>query len=102
MSWGERSCAIPKKLRQVLGDDYRGCPIASPGTCNVNCPEYQWDGKTEPDSKPLHEADYKIMPSKRQERCEPVRRQTPKVGRNDSCPCGSLKKYKKCCERNTK
>jgi len=26
-----------------------------------------------------------------------VRRQTPKVGRNDPCPCGSGKKYKKCC-----
>ncbi|HDN2513609.1 MULTISPECIES: YchJ family protein [Providencia] len=23
---------------------------------------------------------------------------TPKVGRNDLCPCGSGKKYKKCCE----
>ncbi len=31
---------------------------------------------------------------------EPVstmRRDTPKVGRNDDCPCGSGKKYKKCC-----
>ncbi|MFT3782388.1 MAG: YchJ family protein [Nibricoccus sp.] len=27
----------------------------------------------------------------------PVRRETPKVGRNDPCPCGSGKKYKKCC-----
>jgi SEC-C motif-containing protein len=26
-----------------------------------------------------------------------VRRETPKVGRNDPCPCGSGKKYKKCC-----
>ncbi len=26
-----------------------------------------------------------------------VRRDTPKVGRNDPCPCGSGKKYKKCC-----
>jgi uncharacterized protein YecA (UPF0149 family) len=26
------------------------------------------------------------------------RRETPKVGRNDPCPCGSGKKYKKCCE----
>jgi SEC-C motif-containing protein len=25
------------------------------------------------------------------------RRDTPKVGRNDPCPCGSGKKYKKCC-----
>jgi SEC-C motif domain protein len=27
----------------------------------------------------------------------PVRRETPKIGRNDPCPCGSGKKYKKCC-----
>lgn len=27
----------------------------------------------------------------------PVRRETPKVGRNDPCPCGSGKKFKKCC-----
>jgi uncharacterized protein len=26
-----------------------------------------------------------------------VTRETPKVGRNDDCPCGSGKKYKKCC-----
>src|SRR6185437_1189976 len=25
-----------------------------------------------------------------------VRRDTPKVGRNDPCPCGSGRKYKKC------
>jgi hypothetical protein len=25
-----------------------------------------------------------------------VRRDKPKVGRNDPCPCGSGKKYKKC------
>ena len=29
-----------------------------------------------------------------------VRRATPKVGRNDPCPCGSGKKYKQCCGRN--
>ncbi len=28
---------------------------------------------------------------------ETVRREEPKVGRNDPCPCGSGKKYKKCC-----
>lgn len=26
-----------------------------------------------------------------------VRRESPKTGRNDPCPCGSGKKYKKCC-----
>lgn len=28
---------------------------------------------------------------------QPVRRDSPKVGRNDPCPCGSGKKFKKCC-----
>lgn len=27
----------------------------------------------------------------------PFERETPKVGRNDPCPCGSGKKFKKCC-----
>ncbi len=27
----------------------------------------------------------------------PIRRTTPKVGRNELCPCGSGKKFKKCC-----
>jgi len=27
----------------------------------------------------------------------PIQRDQPKVGRNDPCPCGSGKKYKKCC-----
>jgi len=30
-------------------------------------------------------------------RQEQVRREGAKVGRNDPCPCGSGKKYKKCC-----
>ena len=30
---------------------------------------------------------------------KPIRRVQPKVGRNDPCPCGSGKKFKKCCGR---
>ena len=29
--------------------------------------------------------------------CKPNIREEPKIGRNNSCPCGSGKKYKKCC-----
>jgi uncharacterized protein YecA (UPF0149 family) len=32
-----------------------------------------------------------------QQRTLPHRRATPKVGRNELCPCGSGKKFKKCC-----
>jgi hypothetical protein len=28
---------------------------------------------------------------------KPVRRESPKVGPNELCPCGSAKKFKKCC-----
>jgi len=28
-----------------------------------------------------------------------VAREGPKIGRNEPCPCGSGKKYKKCCGR---
>jgi len=31
------------------------------------------------------------------DKIETFRRETPKVGRNDPCPCGSGKKFKKCC-----
>lgn len=30
----------------------------------------------------------------------PIVREEPKVGRNDPCPCGSGKKYKKCCGKD--
>jgi preprotein translocase subunit SecA len=29
-----------------------------------------------------------------------LRKEAPKAGRNDPCPCGSGKKYKNCCGRN--
>ena len=32
---------------------------------------------------------------------KPVRTASQKVGRNDPCPCGSGKKYKKCCGAGT-
>ncbi|HST21843.1 MAG TPA: SEC-C metal-binding domain-containing protein, partial [Blastocatellia bacterium] len=32
-----------------------------------------------------------------EEAAKPVRNKGPRVGRNDACPCGSGKKYKKCC-----
>ncbi|MEM7008079.1 MAG: preprotein translocase subunit SecA, partial [Thermodesulfobacteriota bacterium] len=35
--------------------------------------------------------------AEQEEKKKPIRRQEKKVGRNDPCPCGSGKKYKKCC-----
>ena len=35
--------------------------------------------------------------ARRAQMAAPIRRSTPKVGRNDPCPCGSGKKFKQCC-----
>ena len=32
----------------------------------------------------------------RSQKAQPIKRDVPKVGRNDPCPCGSGLKYKKC------
>lgn len=36
-------------------------------------------------------------PGAPQQSVDPIRNDAPRVGRNDPCPCGSGKKYKKCC-----
>lgn len=41
------------------------------------------------------------IPERERRKPEPVRREAPKVGRNDPCPCGSGKKYKHCCGRTS-
>lgn len=38
-------------------------------------------------------------PQQHAQRSQTYERSTPKVGRNDPCPCGSGKKYKHCCGR---
>lgn len=40
---------------------------------------------------------HRFWATRRKPAVETVKREDPKVGRNDDCPCGSGKKYKKCC-----
>lgn len=40
---------------------------------------------------------HKYWLDRRDLQAAPIRRSSPKVGRNDLCPCGSGKKYKHCC-----
>ena len=41
-------------------------------------------------------ADLEDLTRDRRYAVETVRREAPKVGRNDPCPCGSGKKFKQC------
>lgn len=40
---------------------------------------------------------YHFFLSRRRATPAPIKREAPKVGRNDLCPCGSGKKFKQCC-----
>ena len=44
-----------------------------------------------------HEAELRKEGNPEQHHVETVVHEGPKIGRNDPCPCGSGKKYKKCC-----
>jgi len=55
-------------------------------------PRAALEGKTPAE---LLGADPTLVPSK----VETYHREEPRIGRNDPCPCGSGKKYKKCCGR---
>mgnify|MGYP000878837993 CR=1 FL=1 len=57
-----------------------------------NTPRPAFDGKTPAEAM---EDGQGIVPDK----VETFRREEPRVGRNDPCPCGSGKKFKKCCGR---
>ena len=46
-----------------------------------------------PESTPVN---YNIGVEEEQETQQTYKREQPKVGRNDPCPCGSGKKYKQC------
>jgi len=65
-------------------------------------PERRYGGPSRP-VQASHSAVNSFAPGKSGERAEAnaqkmqVRRATPKVGRNEPCPCGSGKKYKNCC-----
>lgn len=43
--------------------------------------------------------DYEGEPTRPATTSQTVRREGPKVGRNDPCPCGSERKFKRCCGR---
>lgn len=57
----------------------------------------KWFTKKESTKAPLLRKEVASEPVAPGSPIAPIRRGAPKVGRNDPCPCGSGKKYKKCC-----
>ncbi len=60
-----------------------------PEKFGIDDDDEEYDGKFYSDYDEDDEDEYSVP--------QPYKRQEPKVGRNAPCPCGSGKKYKKCC-----
>jgi hypothetical protein len=74
------SASDPNQL-QTLNEQWMATPRAA------------FDGKTPAE---MMQENPSLSPLKK---VETYRRPEPRIGRNDPCPCGSGKKYKKCCGR---
>ena len=62
-------------------------PAAPPASGHVHGPNCDHDH----DHEHAHDLDPNLLLNR-----QPHYRTEPKIGRNDACPCGSGKKYKKC------
>ncbi len=72
----------PKQFREIYANQHKTM---------FNKPEDEIPTIHEPVIEQTPEFDGKV---------KQVVRESPKIGRNDPCPCGSGKKYKKCCGKN--
>ncbi len=83
----ERQPHLYAKLRELVEEDVREAAMTA------ECAEVVY-----PATQIVVEAfDAAVTGRRPGERIGPVVRDKPKVGRNEPCPCGSGKKYKKCC-----
>jgi len=86
----ERQPHIYEKVRELLAEDIKEDAITEEVATLIYAP-----------TQVIVEAfDAAIEGRRPGERLGPIVREQPKVGRNEPCPCGSGKKYKKCCGRN--
>ncbi|MCY4672197.1 MAG: SEC-C metal-binding domain-containing protein [Bacteroidetes bacterium] len=56
-----------------------------------------WQGKTSFSFQCPSNRHVDLLPSNRRKKIDGPRINQAKIGRNSQCPCGSGKKYKRCC-----
>ena len=84
---------------QVTGTIFRievQIPESSGSVWQITSIEHASPVEDIPDDHPALAGGGGVLPNKGTP-AEPIRNQGDRVGRNDPCPCGSGKKYKKCC-----
>jgi hypothetical protein len=73
---------------------------AMPGARSKSRMPYDYSKPVPPEpaaEAPAASQNFKNLHKNAQIQPEPYRRSSPKIGRNDRCPCGSGKKFKQCC-----
>jgi preprotein translocase subunit SecA len=88
------------RIRDSKGRDVQENMRLNPAMMNINASHNKMGSFNETGAGVAQAARQKAqnsaMASKRESQNVTVKRVTPKVGRNDPCPCGSGKKYKNC------
>ncbi|MBN2755186.1 MAG: preprotein translocase subunit SecA [Candidatus Goldbacteria bacterium] len=82
---------------QVVNENQLGRRQASSRTQELR-PEFSMPTAQQPAK--LDEREMYANSGEAPSKVETIRRDQPKIGRNDPCPCGSGKKYKLCCGKN--
>lgn len=100
--WPDEATASEEAQRALIPIAARMASSADELTDEDGRAIYEAAVKECPPAKDLAEALYQIVESVFTFKTlnvpnEPMRRESPRVGRNDPCPCGSGKKYKQCC-----
>ena len=85
----QRRPALPRRAPLILNDPASQNASAFTGATRADSPETSPFGAPPSARRPARVGGDDATP-------KTVRRDEPKVGRNDPCPCGSGKKYKKC------
>jgi preprotein translocase subunit SecA len=88
---------------EVLGNLFRSTTNLASFETFLSQLQQKFSGGESPDGSPGVRSPGAKTPAAEQGELKielPVRREAPKVGRNDPCPCGSGKKFKSCCGRN--
>ncbi len=82
--------SLAKEMRSLKSKDWVGSAPYRPS-------EEAGDGDADGDTYGAGDLDFFDEPDYPPSTVQTVRNEEPKIGRNDPCPCGSEKKYKKCC-----
>ena len=87
---------LEKNIIEALQDRMKKAQATQPALGPAQAPPPQESSQQQNLPPQLQRGPEQQMNPAAKQKLEPIKREMPKVGRNDPCPCGSGKKYKRC------